>query len=105
MTLQMSEQAVHVPLGTEDTLEGVWAVPDGATTAVLLADGTQSSVESRPLRFLAKSLNGTGVATLLLDLLTTDEAANVLIAAQMRLNIGLLLSDLPFNEAQGGPLG
>jgi putative phosphoribosyl transferase len=91
MTLQMSEQAVHVPLGTEDTLEGVWAVPDGATTAVLLADGTQSSVESRPLRFLATGLNETGLATLLLDLLTTDEAANVLIAAEMRLNIGLLV--------------
>jgi hypothetical protein len=86
----MNEQGVHVPLGPEDTLEGVLTVPDGATTAVLLADGTQSSVESRPFRFLAKGLNETGLATLLLDLLTTDEAANVLIAAQMRLNIGLL---------------
>jgi hypothetical protein len=90
MTLQMNEQAIHVPLGTEDTLQAMLAVPDGATTAVLLADGTQSSVESRPFRFLAKGLNETGLATLLLDLLTTDEAANVLIAAQMRLNIGLL---------------
>jgi len=91
MTLQMSEQAVHVPLGTEDTLEGVLTVPDRATTTVLLADGTQSSRESRPFRFLAKALNETGLATLLLDLLTTDEAANVLIAAEMRLNIGLLV--------------
>jgi hypothetical protein len=57
---------------------------------VLLADGSQSSVESRPFRFLAKRLNETGLATLLLDLLTTDEAANVTIAAQMRLNIELL---------------
>jgi putative phosphoribosyl transferase len=90
VTLQMNEQAVHVPLGTEDTLEAVWTVPDGATTAVLLADGTQSSVESRPFRFLSKGLNEKGLATLLLDLLTTDEAANVPIAAQMRLNVGLL---------------
>jgi hypothetical protein len=42
----MNEQAVHVPLGTEDTLEGVLTMPDGATSAVLLADGTQSSVDS-----------------------------------------------------------
>jgi putative phosphoribosyl transferase len=88
--LQMNEQAVHVPLGTEDTLEAVLTVPDGATAAVLLADGTQSSVESRPFRFLAKGLNETGLATLVLNLLTTDEAANVLIAAEMRLNVGLL---------------
>jgi hypothetical protein len=90
VTSQINEQAVHVPLGTEDTLAGVLAIPAGAPAVVLLADGAQASLESRPFRFLAKGLNETGLATLLLDLLTTDEAANVLIAAQMRLNIGLL---------------
>jgi dienelactone hydrolase len=90
MTLHIDEQAVHVPLGTDDTLEATLSVPDGATCAVLLADGGQSSLESRPFRFLAKVLNEAGIATLLLDVLTTDEAATVLIAAEMRSNIGLL---------------
>jgi dienelactone hydrolase len=86
----MNEQAAHVPLGTEATLEAVWTVPHGATTVALLADGTQSSLESQPFRLLAKSLNDAGLATLVLDLLTTDEAANIPTAQQMRLNVDLL---------------
>ncbi len=90
MSSQIHDQAVHVPLGTDDTLEAALSVPDGATCAVLLADGSQSSLESRPFHFLSSVLNKAGMATLLLDLLTTGEAANVLIAAEMRSNIGLL---------------
>lgn len=49
-------------------------VPDGASAAVAFAHGSGSGRHSPRNRFVATALNRAGLATLLLDLLTDDEA-------------------------------
>ncbi|NUP17025.1 MAG: phosphoribosyltransferase [Streptomyces sp.] len=49
-------------------------VPDGASAAVAFAHGSGSSRHSPRNRYVATALNRAGLATLLLDLLTDDEA-------------------------------
>ena len=49
-------------------------VPDGASAAVAFAHGSGSSRHSPRNQYVATSLNRAGLATLLLDLLTDDEA-------------------------------
>jgi putative phosphoribosyl transferase len=49
-------------------------VPDGAPAAVAFAHGSGSSRHSPRNRYVATALNRAGLATLLLDLLTDDEA-------------------------------
>lgn len=51
-------------------------VPSGAVGLVAFAHGSGSSRLSVRNRQVAESLNGAGLATLLFDLLTTDEAAD-----------------------------
>jgi putative phosphoribosyl transferase len=58
-------------------LHGHLTVPAGATRAVVFAHGSGSSRLSPRNRFVADRLNAASVATLLLDLLTPEEALNV----------------------------
>jgi putative phosphoribosyl transferase len=60
-------QSGHVVLG------GHLTVPDGAAGVVVFAHGSGSSRHSPRNRYVASVLNGAGLGTLLLDLLTTDE--------------------------------
>ncbi len=67
------EQEVIVgPVGVP--LPGNLAVPDGAAGLVLFAHGSGSSRHSPRNRFVAEVLQQAGLATLLFDLLTEDEA-------------------------------
>jgi pimeloyl-ACP methyl ester carboxylesterase len=57
-------------------LAGTLVVPAGARGIVLFAHGSGSSRLSPRNRFVAGTLNGAGIATLLFDLLTDTEAAD-----------------------------
>ncbi|HEY3001529.1 MAG TPA: hydrolase [Kribbellaceae bacterium] len=71
----MQEQ-VTIPLSGGVRLAGDLAVPAGATGLVAFAHGSDSSRHSPRNQYVASVLNGAGLATLLFDLLTRDEAAD-----------------------------
>ena len=64
-----------VVIGTQQ-LEGVLAVPAGASGLVIFAHGSGSSRFSPRNSLVAEALNRRGLATLLFDLLTEQEAVN-----------------------------
>ena len=67
-------RAVNVPSGSV-RLDGDLTVPAGARGGVLFAHGSGSSRFSSRNRFVAGKLQGAGMATLLMDLLTPQEEA------------------------------
>ena len=72
------------------SLEGTLAVPDGATGLVVFAHGSGSSRHSPRNLEVAAQLRGAGLATLLFDLLTSDEDAVDRRTHELRFDIGLL---------------
>lgn len=74
-------------------IEGSLVIPDGARGVVLFAHGTGSSRNSPRNRFVAQELNDAGLATLLIDLLTQEEATG-LKADELRFDIVLLAQRL-----------
>ena len=87
------ERSVQILLGQAD-LVGDLALPDQATGFVLFAHGSGSSRLSPRNRHVADILNGAGLATLLVDLLTTQEEHIDLQTREFRFNIGLLAERL-----------
>jgi len=71
-----SERRVEIPL-EEGALQGFLHVPDAAVGVVLFAHGSGSGRFSPRNRFVARQLQEAGLATLLLDLLTEDEEADL----------------------------
>jgi dienelactone hydrolase len=63
---------VSIPVGDVD-LEGMLAVPEGATGLVVFAHGSGSSRRSPRNNFVADVLRERGLGTLLFDLLTEEE--------------------------------
>jgi len=84
-----SEQILRLTLASA-TLEGVLRIPEGATGLVLFAHGSGSSRHSPRNRYVAQALNETGLATLLIDLLTSAEEREDDRTARLRFNIHLL---------------
>jgi len=84
---------VHIPAGRA-TLDGNLTIVDGATALVLFAHGSGSSRHSPRNQFVARTLNNSGLATLLFDLLTPDEELIDVHTAELRFNIGLLAERL-----------
>jgi pimeloyl-ACP methyl ester carboxylesterase len=76
------------------TLEGTLAIPRGAQGLVLFAHGSGSSRHSPRNRFVAALLRESGLATLLIDLLTPAEEAMDQRTADYRFDIDLLASRL-----------
>ena len=72
------------------TLAGDLVVPEHAHGIVLFAHGSGSSRHSSRNRHVARVLQGSGLATLLFDLLTADEEARDVYTAEFRFDIGLL---------------
>ena len=66
------ERTVRIPAGPV-TLEGDLSIPAGAQGVVLFAHGSGSSRHSPRNRRVARQLQEGRLATLLIDLLTTDE--------------------------------
>jgi putative phosphoribosyl transferase len=87
------ERSVQILLGQAD-LVGDLAVPNQATGLVLFAHGSGSSRLSPRNRYVAGILNGAGLATLLVDLLTIREEHIDLQTREFRFNIGLLAERL-----------
>src|SRR6266545_204257 len=83
------ERLVRIAAGSV-TLEGNLSLPEGARGVVLFAHGSGSSRHSPRNRYVAQLLNEAGLATLLVDLLTSDEEAIDLRTAHLRFDIGLL---------------
>jgi dienelactone hydrolase len=89
MTTTGLEQPVRVETDSV-TLEGNLDVPQGARGVVLFAHGSGSSRHSPRNRFVARKLHETGLATLLIDLLTPDEEAEDQFTGRLRFDMGLL---------------
>ena len=84
---------VRIPAGAA-TLYGNIAVPPDAAGIVLFVHGSGSSRHSPRNRFVARTLNDAGLATLLFDLLTPEEEAEDVRTAHLRFDIGLLAERL-----------
>lgn len=76
------------------TLEGNLTVPEAARGAVLFAHGSGSSRHSPRNLFVARHLNVRGHATLLIDLLTSEEEDAERYTRHLRFDIGLLAERL-----------
>ena len=87
------ERLVRVGAGAV-TLEGNLSLPKGADGVVLFAHGSGSSRHSPRNRYVAALLNQAKLATLLVDLLTSDEEAIDMQTAHLRFDIGLLAERL-----------
>jgi putative phosphoribosyl transferase len=85
--------AVRIPMG-KATLDGDLVVPDSAQGIVLFAHGSGSSRHSPRNRYVAEVLQRAGLATLLMDLLTTDEEAIDTQTGRLRFDITLLADRL-----------
>jgi len=84
-----SEQILRLTLASA-TLEGALRIPERATGIVLFAHGSGSSRHSPRNRYVAQALNQGGLATLLIDLLTSAEESEDDRTARLRFNIHLL---------------
>jgi len=91
--LAIEHLAVLVPVGPLH-LDGTLSVPTAARGAVLFAHGSGSSRHSPRNRYVADLLNESGLATLLIDLLTEDEQQVDLQTAHLRFDIPLLAKRL-----------
>jgi putative phosphoribosyl transferase len=84
---------VHIP-ADRATLGGNLNIPVNATALVLFAHGSGSSRHSPRNQFVARTLNETGLATLLFDLLTPEEELVDMRTAELRFDIDLLAERL-----------
>jgi dienelactone hydrolase len=81
-------------LSRETPLQGTLTVPDGAAAIVVFAHGSGSSRHSPRNREVAESLNESGLATLLIDLLSEEEGRVDQVTGELRFDIGLLAERL-----------
>jgi putative phosphoribosyl transferase len=85
----IEERLVRVAADTV-TLEGILSVPEGAGAVVLFAHGSGSGRHSPRNRHVARVLNEAKLATLLIDLLTSQEEDIDRPTAHLRFDIDLL---------------
>jgi putative phosphoribosyl transferase len=90
---EVDERPVRVAAGAV-TLEGNLILPKGTSGIVLFAHGSGSGRHSARNRFVAGELNRSGLATLLIDLLTAKEEAVDMRTAHLRFDIPLLAERL-----------
>ena len=84
---------IQIPAGRA-VLSGNLTIPENAAGLVLFAHGSGSSRHSPRNQFVARTLNRSGLGTLLFDLLTPEEEALDLYTREHRFNIGLLAERL-----------
>jgi putative phosphoribosyl transferase len=84
---------LQIPTGRA-VLSGNLTIPENAMALVLFAHGSGSSRHSPRNQFVARTLNGAGIGTLLFDLLTPEEEALDIYTREHRFNIGLLAERL-----------
>ena len=86
-------KTVKIPVANA-TIEGNLSMPPAAKGVVLFAHGSGSSRFSPRNQYVAKVLNKAGFATLLIDLLTTEEEEIDMLTGQFRFDINLLAQRL-----------
>ena len=84
---------IQIPAGRA-VLSGNLTISENAAALVLFAHGSGSSRHSPRNQFVARTLNRSGLGTLLFDLLTPEEEALDLYTREHRFNIGLLAERL-----------
>jgi pimeloyl-ACP methyl ester carboxylesterase len=84
---------IQIPAGRA-VLSGDLTIPENALSLVLFAHGSGSSRHSPRNQFVARTLNRSGLGTLLFDLLTPEEEALDLHTREHRFNVGLLAERL-----------
>jgi len=84
---------IQIPAGRA-VLSGNLTIPENAAALVLFAHGSGSSRHSPRNQFVARTLNRSGLGTLLFDLLTPEEEALDFYTREHRFNIGLLAERL-----------
>lgn len=85
---------VSIPVGVE-VLAGDLAIPEGAEAIVIFAHGSGSSRFSPRNRYVAEVLQKAGIATLLMDLLTSaEEQIDQQAEGRLRFDIDLLAGRL-----------
>ncbi len=88
------EEELAIPFDDErlgpGDLDADLVIPEAAKGLVMFVHGSGATRRSVRNRFLARAMQDAGFATLLLDLLTAEEAAEDAISAQLRLDIRLL---------------
>jgi putative phosphoribosyl transferase len=89
----IASHALAIACG-EARLQGDLAVPTGAGGFVIFAHGSGSSRDSPRNRQVARTLNEAGFATLLLDLLTAEEARKDETGGEHRFDVDLLAERL-----------
>jgi putative phosphoribosyl transferase len=89
----VEERLVRVSAGPV-ILEGNLSLPQAAHGVVLFAHGSGSSRHSPRNRYVAQQLQAARLATLLIDLLTSDEEAVDMRTSSLRFDIGLLAERL-----------
>jgi putative phosphoribosyl transferase len=87
--LRAHEREIEVEAGGVP-LQGTLALPEGAEGVVLFAHGSGSSRFSTRNRFVAAELRRSGLGTLLIDLLTSEEEATDLHTRALRFDIPML---------------
>jgi dienelactone hydrolase len=92
VTAEISE--ILIPVGDE-TIAGELVIPTHAHGIVLFAHGSGSSRHSPRNRFVAEEMQKAGLATLLMDLLTSaEERLDEMTEGGLRFDIGLLAGRL-----------
>src|SRR6266705_3202756 len=84
---------IQIPAGRA-VLSGNLTIPENAMALVLFAHGSGSSRHSPRNQFVARTLNNSGLGTLLFDLLTPEEEALDIHTREHRFNISLLAERL-----------
>jgi dienelactone hydrolase len=87
------QKDVQIPSGTS-MLEGEVGIPAKAKAVVVFAHGSGSSRLSPRNQFVAETLRKAGLATLLFDLLTSEEDPSEVGSAERRFDIDLLSTRL-----------
>jgi dienelactone hydrolase len=88
-----AERPVSIPAGSA-LLQGDLVIPDGAAGIVIFAHGSGSSRHSRRNRYVASALQAENLATLLMDLLTSEEESIDEQTGHLRFDIDLLADRL-----------
>ena len=85
---------IRIPVTQSAAIEGNLTIPPNATAIVTFAHGSGSSRFSPRNQHVAKTFNENGLATLLIDLLTSQEEEIDMSTAEYRFNITLLAQRL-----------
>ncbi len=90
----LKDHAVKIPLEGHNTLEGILSLPQKTQGLVLFVHGSGSSRLSPRNQFVARSINETGMGTLLFDLLTPEEERVDRVTGEYRFDIPFLSARL-----------